>query len=155
MGGIMSFNIIWIFLKNVITCTVPIILITWGIIEFWFKKKIVQKIIIENELIVKQRGTFSKFLDLLSQRITGDAMSNEKWIGDFANVSKEALLWCPDSVLLYIGLYMYHFKPSGGETQDINFAKAILQFRKTIGYKNRLRRIKPEHIIAIFKAGNQ
>ena len=126
-----------------------------GIFKFWFEKRIIQRIADDIEITKRKRNAFDKLLGLWSERITGKAMSEKNWIDDFALASKDLLLWCDDSVLYNMGEYFISFDPNGTNTNDIAFAKAILDFRESIGHKNVYGRIRPEHIVAIFKAGNK
>lgn len=141
-------------LKVIILYVMGIIPLSYAIFKFWMKKKIIQSIASETQLIEKQRTAFSHLLDLWSERVIGEAIKSDDWIERFAKASKDVLLWCPDDVLYYYALYIQEFKPNGSSEQEKHFAKAILGFRKALGYKNRGGNITPEHIVKIFSAGN-
>jgi len=130
------------------------VFILFAIFQFWAKKRIIKSIANEIQIIDKQRNTFSKFLDLWSERVTGDAFKSKDWIKRFAEASKDVLLWCPDSVLEQIALFVETFLSGKTKESEIHFAKAILAFRKTIGYKNSDGNITAEQIVKIFNAGN-
>lgn len=134
-----------------IALLIPILL---AIFHFWARKRIIKSIADEIEIINRQRDTFSKFLDCWSERVTGDAIKSEDWIQRFASASKNVLLWCPDPALEQIALFVETFNPDKPKDSETHLAKAILAFRKTIGYKNEGGKITPEQIVKIYKAGN-
>src|SRR3989339_832603 len=133
---------------------VAVTLLSSGILVFWLKRRIISSEENKAILIDKQRIALSQLLELLSERIARKQFDNEDWVELFAKASKEVLLWCPDNVLYHYAMYIQEFKPDGSEEQEVHFAKAILEFRKAIGYRNWFGRITTEHIAKIFRAGN-
>jgi len=143
----------FIDLKYILSTLGLSILTLLAIFKFYFEKKIINSIASKIQLIEKQRETFSKFLDLWSERITGEFHYSEDWSKRFAIASKDILLWCPDEILHPIALYIQKLKQEGNEEEQIHFAEAILNFRKVIGYKNSGGKITQDQIIKIFGAG--
>jgi len=144
------------FLEIVFSTIISTVLVLLGIFQFWWKKKIIHSTADKIQIINKQRDVFSKFLDLWSERVIGKAHKpNSDWLERFARASKEVVLWCPDSVLEQIALFVETFDPHKPKESEIHFAKAILSFRKTLGYKNWRKKITPEQIIKIFDTGTK
>jgi hypothetical protein len=123
----------------------------------WLKVQL--KISTQNkiELEIKKRDAFKNLLDLHSDILLGRPLSEENannWDIKYSEMSINILLWGSDKVVYEYSKYILAKNSNNEkfEEREVNFANAILAFRKEIGYKNRFRKIKPEYIIKIFKA---
>jgi len=110
------------------------------------------------DLETKKREAFKNLLVLHSDLILGKQFGNDipiKWLEKFSDMTINILLWGSDKVIFEYGEYaMMKYKPTvKTEEREIHFANAVLAFRKEIGYKNRFKRVTPEHIIRLFKIG--
>ena len=94
---------------------------------------------------IKKRESFKDLLNHHSDLILGKHMTMplKEWMGNFADMSKNILLWGSDKVILEYGEYVMlrHKERREILEREIHFAKAILAFRKEIGYKNRFNKI--------------
>jgi hypothetical protein len=129
----------------------------FAIIYFWYQTKI--KISAQNkiELELKKRDAFKNLLKLHTDILLGRPLSEEnanKWDLKYSEMSVNILLWGSDKVIYEYSKYILAKNANNDkfEEREINFANAVLAFRKEIGYKNRFGRIKPEYVIKIFKA---
>ncbi|GEM_PF-1607773 len=113
------------------------------------------------DLEIKKRESFKDLLNQHSNLILGkhNKMPLEEWKNNFAEMSRNILLWGSDKVIVEYGEYVtarfknFKEKEINITEREIHFAKAVLAFRKGIGYKNRFKKVKPEHIIYIFRIG--
>jgi|SRR5690554_1857017 len=129
----------------------------FALIYFWYQTKI--KIFAQNkiELELKKRDAFKNLLSLHSDILLGRPLSEQnatKWDLKYSEMSVNILLWGSDKVVYEYSKYILAKSTNNEkfEEREINFANAVLAFRKEIGYKNRFRRIKPEYVVKIFKA---
>jgi len=123
-----------------------------GIIVFLLRKHITFSFDEKNRRIQAERETMDKFLQKWYERRTD---YSKEWHSSFTKSVRDMILWCPNNVLYHIGMYLTLF---GKPEAEIHFGKAIICYRKTLGYKNRWwnrRKVIPEHIISIYCAGDQ
>ena len=65
---------------------------------------------------------------------------------------KDLVVWAPDDVLAEYAMYFNKRAPESKlKDFEIHFGKAILAYRRELGFKNK--KITPEQITVIFKAG--
>ncbi|HPG41430.1 MAG TPA: hypothetical protein PLP19_19245 [bacterium] len=136
----------------IITAILTVIL---GWITIFIKDRILQKTKNESKKIKMQREAFEKLLDLHSERIQGKHLKDE-WIDEFAKMSHLIIVWGSDKVLYeYIKFRQNQFSDKENIIKDyeLYFGKAVLEFRKELGYKNKKNYLQPEHIVLIFKSG--
>jgi hypothetical protein len=130
-----------------------------GVITFWLRKRITVSIENKFGIVQKEREVFSRLLDLHSELLVDESF--DPWLKRFYPTIKEALLWCPDNVVREYTLYARELLGgrfnNGKEvsTHHLHFAKAILAFRKRLGYKNWFHRIKAEDIAITFSFGKE
>lgn len=111
------------------------------------------------ELELNKRQAFQKLLNEHSDLVLD--IFDDKPIKDFqkgfSEMSKSILSWGSDEVLSEYGKYaeLYYSKDSKIEERELHFAKAILAFRKELGYKNEKSVITPEQVVYIFKCGHR
>lgn len=140
-------------LKTPVITGVLTVIIGW--ISIWVKNRLSRAKKRETELDQKKREVFQNMIDLHSEKIFGE-YHNTDWLERFAIMRKEIVVWASDEVLLEYALFhqkLFTESLKNLEEYEIHFAKAILEFRKQIGYKNKNSKIKAEQITAIFKAG--
>ena len=119
------------------------------VIRNWFINKTKDKI----EKSQNKRESLQKLLEMHSE-IIQDKQFDENWMERFFDMSKNILLWSSDNILAEYALYFQtKFPDFKIDEYEIHFAKAILAFRKEIGYKNKQDKITPEQIVLIFRSG--
>jgi hypothetical protein len=123
-----------------------------GIVTVYFKRRINVAIDERIHRTNNQRESFSKFLDIWYSR--RDDHSDD-WSNNLGKASKEMMLWCPNEVIYHVGKYVEFF---GKPEAEYHFGKAVLCFRKTLGYKNRwwqLNKITAKQIVDIYCVGDE
>ncbi|MCH8032550.1 MAG: hypothetical protein IH950_02175 [Bacteroidetes bacterium] len=123
-----------------------------GVIVFWLRKHIDFGFSEKNKRIEAERKAMDNFLQRWYERRSD---YSKEWLSAFTKSVMAIMLWCPNNVLYHIGMYMSLF---GKPESEIHFGKAILCYRRTLGYKNRWwnrRKVTPEQIILIYCAGNK
>lgn len=142
-------NILILFLFSASTAIVTYLLV-------WFKLRLFvraqDKITIEKN----KRDAFKLLLDRHSDLFLGKPQNRpvSDWLSNFSEMSKDILLWGSDTVLANYGNYaLLRANNPKISQREVYFAKAIMAFRKGIGYKNWFWRVKPKHIIVIFRVG--
>lgn len=111
----------------------------------------------KSELEQNKRESLKKLLDLHAELLI-HKFENPNWLDSFSEMSRNIILWGSDNIISEYGEYVK--KHSSKEfkeilEQEIHFAKAILAFRKELGYKNKKNKVTPEHIILIFRSGQK
>lgn len=140
---------ITLILFSVITSFVTYLLLRLKIRLF---VKTQDKIKIEQD----KRDAFKLLLDRHSDLILGRHIHREadSWTEKYSSMSKDLLLWASDAVIANYGNYvLVRVTDKTISKREKYFAKTIMSFRKGIGYRNWFWRVKPEHIIMIFRAG--
>jgi len=109
----------------------------------------------EDKITIKEnkRTSYKNLLDKHIRILIGTEPSD--WTKEFSKVSIDILLWASDGVLREYGKYIESREKSKIEIQEheIYFAKAILAYRKELGFKNRRGKITPKQIVLIFRLG--
>ena len=141
-----------LFKTPVVTAVITVFV---GWITIWIKNRLSRAEKKVTELNQKKREVFQQMIDLHSEKMFGENI-NSNWLEKFAAMRREIVVWASDEVLLEYALFHQKLFPKSLENvqeYEIHFGKAIIEFRKQLGYKNKKLKIKPEQIIAIFKAG--
>jgi hypothetical protein len=125
----------------------------WGIFYFYFRKRIEFSFIERDKRIQYERETMLKFLEIWYNRRSNVSKDS---LTEFTKSLREIMLWCPNNVLYHLGMYLSMYgKPEAEE----HFGKAVLCYRRTLGYKNRWwrwwQKVTPEHIVLFYEAGNK
>ena len=141
------------FITDFVSTTLSAGIVVYGIIRFYFEKRIIITLTDKQTIVDKQRNAFDEYLNLLSIRIAGKCFEHPNWELEFAKASKEVLMWCNNDVVKALSLYTESIY-SDDEKESL-LADAILRFRKSIGYKNWFwNRINSKNIVTIYRAGN-
>ena len=129
--------------------TVIAFLYLWSRVQL--KLSAQNKIDLEN----KKRTSFEILLDQHYNLLVEKHLrqSNEEFLKDFSKVSKGILLWGSDKVVYHYGCYCEEYLNPKEEPaeREIHFANSVLGFRKSIGKRNWWNKIKPKHIVYIFR----
>ncbi|HCY76505.1 MAG TPA: hypothetical protein DHV28_11340 [Ignavibacteriales bacterium] len=106
------------------------------------------------ELEQNKRASLKRMLDSHSE-ILFNKHHYENWHYNFSEMSRNILLWGSDEILEEYGKYVMGRHPDYEKIKEheLHFAKAILAFRKEIGYKNKKDKVTPEQIVIIFRSG--
>lgn len=129
-----------------------------GFFFYYLRTRMKEKSQSKAELEVKKREAFKKLLDEHSEIFFDlfDKKPLEEWIKDFSEMNKNILLWGSDEVIYEYAQYIeQRHKQDDIKGHELHFAKAILAFRKEIGYKNKGNKIIPEQIVYIFRSGKK
>ena len=107
------------------------------------------------ELELKKRESFKKLLDEHSELFLDfiHKKSDEEWTKSFSEMRKNILLWGSDEVLFeYAQFVKKQYRHNDVKDYELHFAKAIIAFRKELGYKNKKDKITTEQIVYIFRS---
>jgi len=140
------------FLISAITAVLTVLL---GWLSIIVKNWIYRKEKKESEKQKMKRKAFEKLLELHSKRVQGKQYEKD-WLEEFANMCNLIIVWSSDSVLLEYALFIQNLIPEQQrkiENYELYLGKAVLAFRKELGYENKDDKITPEQIVLIFKAG--
>lgn len=129
----------------------------FGAVIWWFKKHWESKQEEKREIVSKEKEAFSKMLEHHSNMFasfnSNSGLNVNVKLEDTFPVVRELLVWSSDDVLREYSLYLRTvFKDENNKLSDreMHFGKAILAFRKQLGYKNK--DITPEYVAIVFKA---
>lgn len=128
-----------------------------GFFFYYLRVRMKEKSQSKAELEKNKRESFQKLLDehakILLDKITDIPL--DEWIKEFSDMSKSILLWGSDNVLSEYGKYVENYSNDIPKIEDreLHFAKAILAFRKELGYKNKKNIITPKQVVLIFRSG--
>lgn len=118
----------------------------------FFDARIANRKVVEDS----QRAAFSAMLNVAARRQAGEHTQEGKinqWHKDLAVANSDILFWCPDDVLVEYIKYSEHYRgKSEFQEHEKHFAKAVLAFRKKLGYSNDT--ITEEQIVWVMKSGN-
>jgi hypothetical protein len=128
------------------------------VVVLWFKIKVYfssdKKKVFEKE----KKEIFKILLDEHFKLLIGAnlKMDDTEWHKNFSEVSKGIILWGSNNMINHYGNYCERYLDdvkckTECSDREVHFAKAVLAFRKSIGKRNWFYRIKPKHIIYIFR----
>jgi hypothetical protein len=139
-----------------------IILIAAGsvitIFSQYFTKVLQNRIKKNEEKIMHEISSFESMLQIHHKifkalYIDGGLPSNEV-LDEHLQMIQKLMIWSNDEVLSKYALYISEINQSpirDLKDKEVQFGKAVLEFRKQLGYKNK--GISPDKIALIFKAG--
>lgn len=124
-----------------------------GVLIFWLRKRIDFSFNEKNKRIQAERDAMDNFLQSWYERRSDYSKESQN---AFTIAVRSIMLWCPNNVLYHIGMYLSLFgKPESEE----HFGKAVICYRRTLGYKNRWwrwwKKVTPKHIILLYCAGDK
>jgi len=118
-----------------------------GIIVLYFRKRIDVYFSERNNRIQTEREAMLKFLEIWYYRRSNYTKDG---ITEFTKSLREVMLWCPNNVLYHLGMYLSLY---GKPEAEKHFGKAVICYRRTLGYKNRWwKKVTPDHIFSIWLA---
>lgn len=127
-------------------------------INHYLKNLLDKKSLSKSELEQNKRESFKKLLDEHSEIFLGLFHNKplDEWIKDYSEMRKNILLWGSDEVIYeYAQFIKKGFPQDDMKEHEMHFAKAIIAFRKEIGYKNKRNKVTPEQIVFIYRSGRK
>jgi len=129
-----------------------------GFFFYYLRVRMKEKSQSKVELELKKREAFKKLLDEHSEIFLDFFHKKEldEWLKDYSEMRKNILLWGSDEVIYeYAQFVEKRHKQDEIKEHELHFAKAILAFRREIGYKNKRSKITPEQIVHIYRSGKK
>ncbi|MBU1422033.1 MAG: hypothetical protein KKG06_02415 [Bacteroidetes bacterium] len=139
----------------IVSSLTTIFVMALGLLVWWVKKQWQTKHEAKTEIRSKEKEVFTRMLENHSRqfaKINVHSLTKHNFEDNLA-ITRELLVWSADGVLAEYALYMQSLSPeaiSKLEKREIHFGKAILAFRKQLGYRNK--RVTPEQAAIVFKA---
>lgn len=132
-----------------------LITVTLGWLSIWVRTKLKRAESKALERDENKRQSLDKMLRFNSEFLSDEKSMTES-IADLEEMCRPLVAWAPDEVLYEYANFLEGKLPgiiNSITEYEVHFGKAILAFRKEIGFKDRRSKIDPRHLAAIFKAG--
>lgn len=125
---------------------------------FWFRRRIDFSYSEKTARLETERDRMEKFLEAWYNRYELRG-TPDGGLATLTQAMRGIAIRCPDTTVHYLSKYLEAFIAKK-DNADIYFGKALLSYRKTLGYKNRWwrrlrgKRVSPQDVARIYEGGN-